>query len=96
VKQRSPETRLVPMLMPLLSGDAARAVAGRLGIALPDALLARLDQDGERAGWSVFEESLARLHQSPLADGVAVMTREMDPPLSVTGRVTRILERVRA
>jgi 5,10-methylenetetrahydrofolate reductase len=90
-KDHSPSVRLVPMLMPLLSGDAARSVSERLHVAIPPALLERLDRGGEEAGWQQFAEDLARLHESPLCDGVAIMTREMDPPLAVTGRVARAI-----
>jgi 5,10-methylenetetrahydrofolate reductase len=95
IKQHAPDTRIVPMLMPLLSGAAARAVSKRLHVQLSGSLLGRLDQGGEEAGWALFEEELARLHESPLADGVAIMTREMDPPPTVTGRVARSILQLR-
>ena len=95
IKQRSPETFLVPMLMPMLSADSARSVGERLGVRLPEAMLTRLEQSGEAAGWQLFAEQLQRLHESPLADGIALMTREMDPPEVVTQRIAQMIAALR-
>ena len=96
IRRHSPDTRIVPMLMPLLSSDAALAVGRRLHVELPEDLLARLERGGEEAGWARFAEDLARLYESPLADGVAIMTREMDPPPAVTGRLAQSIRLVRS
>lgn len=92
IKQRSPDTWIVPMLMPLLSPQAARTVGDRLGIALPHELVRRLEQGGEAAGWELFEEQLERVDASPFVDGIAIMTSEMDPPQSVTQRIAHAVE----
>ncbi|MFN0093776.1 MAG: methylenetetrahydrofolate reductase [Dehalococcoidia bacterium] len=65
VKERFPGARVVAMVMPLPSADAGRKLAARLGIPEP-------------AG-PPFEELIAELAASPLIDGIAVMTFEMDP-----------------
>ena len=46
MKAHAPLTRIVPMVMPLLSLDAARRLRERIGIPLPPALLARLEAEG--------------------------------------------------
>lgn len=95
IKQRSPETWVIPMLMPLLSAEAARGVSERLGIEIPASMVERLQQGGEAAGWAIFRDQLERLFDAPLADGIAVMTREMDPPSEVTRRIAHSIEAVR-
>ena len=79
VKARAPATRIVAMVIPLLSvGDALRLRA-RLGTPLPPGLLDRLEADGEAAGWAAFRETTAALRARPQVDGVAVMTLRADP-----------------
>lgn len=80
VKEASPTTRILPMVMPLLSMEAATALAARLRITLPERLLTGLASTGEEAGWAAFGETLAELAGAVWADGVAVMTFGMDPP----------------
>ena len=93
VKQASPETRILPMVMPLLSAEAATALAARLRIRLPDRLTRALADAGEEAGWSAFGETLAELAGAVWASGVAVMTFGMDPPPE---HGTRIRDHLRA
>jgi 5,10-methylenetetrahydrofolate reductase len=80
LRDRSPETHVVAMAMPLHTAAAARRMEERLGISLGEPFLRRIEQGGESAGWAIFEETLAALRASPLVDGVAIMTLEMDPP----------------
>ena len=92
----SPGTRIVAMAMPLLSANAARRIATRLGIAPPPTLLRRLESGGSAAGWQDFEETIAALVAAPWADGVAIMTYEMDPAAEVGQRIVAALQAVRA
>lgn len=79
VKSRVPGVWVLPMLMPLLSIEAARRLEARVGLRLPPEQVERLAKGGSADGWAMFRETLAALHESPLADGVAVMTLEVDP-----------------
>jgi 5,10-methylenetetrahydrofolate reductase len=92
VKAHAPLTRIVPMVMPLLSLDAALRLRERIGIPLPPALLAHLEAEGEPGGWAALRETVRALRASPLVDGVAVMTLEADPP-SAVGRMLRAILR---
>jgi 5,10-methylenetetrahydrofolate reductase len=79
LRDHAPDTRVVPMVMPLLSIEAVRAIQARLGIALPPSLIQRIEQGGTPAAWQTFEETVVALRRSDLADGLAIMTFEMDP-----------------
>ncbi|MGD9890585.1 MAG: methylenetetrahydrofolate reductase [Dehalococcoidia bacterium] len=93
LRDHAPDTRIVPMVMPLLSIEAVRAIQTRLGIALPASLCRRIEQGGTTAAWQAFEETVVALRQSKLADGLAIMTFEMDP-VPETGH--RIITTLRA
>lgn len=95
VRARAPRTRIVPMVMPLVSVATAERIQARLGI-LPGALLERLAAGGERAGWGMFAEVVQALAESPLVDGLAVMTPEMDAPASHGARIVAALGRAGA
>jgi len=90
IKEAAPGTRVVAMAMPLLSVDAAAKLASRLEIPPPPRLLGRLDA-GEESAWAAFDETVAALASSPLVDGLAIMTFEMDPPAETGARVIRAL-----
>lgn len=94
IKARTPDTRLVPMIMPLLSVSTALRIRDRLALLVPDRLLTRLEAGGERAGWDAFGETVAALAESPLVDGLSVMTAEMDPPLGSGERIAAVLSAV--
>jgi 5,10-methylenetetrahydrofolate reductase len=79
VKSEVPHARLWPTLMPLGSISAADRLQKRLGFALSAPFRARLDRGGESAGWDAFRENLHALVESPLVDGVALMTLAIDP-----------------
>ena len=79
IRARAPAVSILPMLIPLVSASAAEKLAWRLRLPLPANLVARLACGGEAAGWQHFAETLRELRASGLADGVAVMTQEMDP-----------------
>lgn len=85
LRDRSPKTWIVPMVMPLLSVAAAQAIQVRLGITLPASLCRRIEQGGAAAAWQTFEETVAALRHGDIADGLAIMTFEMDPD-SESGR----------
>lgn len=85
-----PGTRLIAMAMPLLSADDAVRIGQRLGIELPPAVLSRIHA-GPESAWELFEDTLAALAESPLVDGVAIMTFEMDPTPELAGRISRVL-----
>ena len=74
LKERSPDTKVVAMAMPLLTSDAAARIGGRLSIQAPP-----IPSD-LAAAWETFEQLLRTLAASPLIDGIALMTFETDPP----------------
>lgn len=85
-------TKVVAMVMPLLSVDEADRIEARLGIRLPDAFRARL-AGGEEAAWGAFEETLAALAASHFVAGVAVMTLKVDPPPEMGDRIVAAITR---
>ena len=91
IRREFPGTFLVPMVMPLVQRADAERIAGRLGIPVPPATLARLDRDGARGGWALFEETVRALRAEGLADGLAVMTPQMDPPPEDAARIAALL-----
>lgn len=80
LRRRAPRVEIVPMLIPLLSSAAAEALSQRLRIPVPEALLRRLESGGEVAGWSALASLARALTHSGLADSLAVMTLDADPP----------------
>ena len=88
VKSANPKVHVVAMVMPLLTPDAAARVGARLGITLRKDLAAV-----EAFAWQHFDETVAALAASPLVDGLAVMTFEMDPPASVGLRIVEALRK---
>ena len=94
VKERVPDVWILPMLMPLLSTVAADRLQARTGVRIPPQLLSRLARGGESSGWEMFRESLAALYESPLADGVALMTLELDPDDRLVARLESALREV--
>lgn len=91
VRAASPATKIVPMAIPLLSVAPAAQLAARLGITLPHRVYEDLQQGGAAAGWPAFDETLASLVASPLVDGVAIMTFELDPAPEVGYRIVAAL-----
>ena len=91
VKAVAPETRVVAMAMPLETLAAADRVAQLVGTPLPDVVRRRITSGADC--WESFEELLCRLVESPLIDGVAIMTYEMDPDAVAVG--ARIVEAAR-
>jgi hypothetical protein len=85
IRKLAPEARIVPMVMPLVTMEAADRISARLGVAIPEWVRAPGDP------WLVFEEILTWLRTSGLADAVAVMTYEMDPPPDAGAHITRSL-----
>ena len=85
-----PGVRLVAMAMPLLSSQDATRIGQRLGIELPASIVRRIDA-GPESAWELFEETLGQLAESPLADGVAIMTFEMDPAPPLGARIAQAL-----
>lgn len=93
VRARFPAARILPMVMPLFSRERAEHMQRRLRIPVPPSLLSRLERRGEAAGWEALEETLAALSESPLADGIALMTARMDTPPDVGLRLAELVER---
>ena len=91
IRARAPRVEIVPMLIPLLDAGAAERLGERLHIPLPDRLLRRLEEGGADAGWSAFAALAAELTRSGLADSLAVMTHEADPPKSFAERLAAAL-----
>jgi 5,10-methylenetetrahydrofolate reductase len=80
LKSRAPGVRIVPMAMPLLTRESADRLQQRIGVPAPPAL-----------GWSAFRELLHALCESPLVDGVAIMTLQMDAPRGTGERIREAL-----
>jgi methylenetetrahydrofolate reductase (NADPH) len=93
VLQRSPSTRILAMAMPISSPAAAARIETRLGVSLPARLRGYLDAGDVASAWSWFEETLARVVESPLIAGVALMTFETDPDPSTAARILTALQR---
>lgn len=87
--------RIVTMAMPLLEMVEAERVGKRLGIRLPETALRRIAA-GRESAWELFEETISQLTESPLIDGVAIMTAEMDPPAETGMRIAEVLVRAGA
>jgi 5,10-methylenetetrahydrofolate reductase len=80
IRARWPRAALWPMVIPLPSRAAAEKLALRLRLPTP-----------QRLGWDGFCAVLAELRGSGLADGVALMTLELDPPAELGERVLAAL-----
>jgi len=93
IRREFPATFVVPMVMPLASREHAERIAERLGIPLPPGQLGRLDAEGPLAGWTVFEDTVRSLRAEGLADGLALMTPQMDPPPEAADRIAGVLAR---
>ncbi len=78
LKDRTPEVSIVPMAMPVLSPAAALRLSRRLGVPIPAALIHRLERIGCEAGWEHFGSFARAVAESPLYDGLAIMT-PIDP-----------------
>lgn len=63
----------------------------RLGIALPGGLRDVLAGGDREAAWGYFGQTVRSLAESPLVDGVAVMTFEMDAPEGMGERIASAL-----
>ncbi len=91
LRARAPAARIVPMLIPLLSAADAETLGHRLRVPLPERLLRELEDGGEPAGWRWFASLAAELGRSGLADSLAVMTRQADPPKPFGDRLAAAL-----
>lgn len=91
LRDRSPKTAIVPMVMPLLSIEAVHAIEQRLGITLPASLCRQIEHGGAPAAWQAFAETIVALRHSGLADGLAIMTFEMDPGAEIGQRMIAVL-----
>ncbi|MBE0609084.1 MAG: methylenetetrahydrofolate reductase, partial [Dehalococcoidia bacterium] len=86
-----PETRVIAMAMPLVSLEAAVRIEERLGVSLPWALKDVLAGGDPEAAWGTFTGTIRALAASPLVDGVAIMTFEMDAPAEMGERILAAL-----
>lgn len=93
IKARWPEVAITPMLMPVLSARSAVRLSRRLAIPLPAGLLHRLEVFGADAGWEHFEAFAQAIADSPLYDGLAVMT-PIDPDPHFAARLRSVLDSV--
>jgi hypothetical protein len=71
--------------------DALDRVATRLGVTPSGEVRETLSRGGETAGWEAFTAVVAGLREGRLADGIAVMTFEMDPPEGFGARIVAAL-----
>ena len=78
---------ILPMVIPIVSAAAAERLALRLRLPLPDRFAATLASEGESGGWTLFSQTLRSLGESGVADGLALMTQEMDPPAAFAERI---------
>jgi 5,10-methylenetetrahydrofolate reductase len=95
LREQFPGVRIVTMAMPLLSIADAERVAARLGITLPGVATRRIAA-GTESAWELFEELIGQLAASPLVDGAAIMTAEMDPAAETAARIAATLTRTGA
>jgi 5,10-methylenetetrahydrofolate reductase len=93
LESESPATRVVAMAMPLLSAAAGEKIEARLNIRLPERLRAVLGRGDIDEAWAEFDATVRGLVRSPLVDGVAIMTFEMDATPEMGRRIVRSLER---
>lgn len=91
IDRELPGTRVIAMAMPLLSLDAAVRIEERLGVSLPQTLKDVLASGDPEAAWGTFTTTIRSLAASPLVDGVAVMTFEMDAPPEMGERILAAL-----
>jgi len=91
IRARAPGVAILPLVIPLVSAAAAEKLALRLRLPLPEALVTRLARAGDASGWVHFAKTLLELRTSGLADGVAVMTQEMDPPAAFAVQIQQAL-----
>jgi 5,10-methylenetetrahydrofolate reductase len=91
IRRDYPGVAIVPMLMPVLTSRAAVRLSRRLAIPLPPALLHRLEAFGNEAGWEHFRDFATAVLQSPLFDGLAIMT-PVDPTAAFATRLRSELE----
>jgi len=76
--ERFPSVQLVPMILPVLSPEAAIRAAKRLGIVFPADEIGRLARGGADSGWASFRALAAAIAKDPLYAGAAIMT-PIDP-----------------
>lgn len=93
LEMKSPEAKIVAMAMPLLNAEAGEKIEARLSIRLPERLHAVLAGGNVDEAWAEFDATLLALVRSPLVDGVAIMTFEMDATLEMGARIGKALER---
>jgi 5,10-methylenetetrahydrofolate reductase len=74
LKADRPDLVITPMLLPVLSLKAALRLSHRLSISIPSELMQGLARHGTEAGWEHFSRLVAAIRDSPLFDGVALMT----------------------
>ena len=74
LKADRPELVITPMVLPILSLEAALSLSRRLSISIAPELLQGLARDGVEAGWRHFSRLAQEIAADPLFDGVAVMT----------------------
>lgn len=86
-----PEARVIAMAMPLVSLEAAMRIEERLGVSLPPGLKDVLAGGDPEAAWGTFTATIRALAESPLVDGVAIMTFEMDTPAEMGERILAAL-----
>lgn len=87
LRRARPGVRVVPMVMPLLSAAQAHRISCLPGVRVPLDAVAALVRGGAEVGWHRFRETLRAIRASGLADGLAVMTYEADPPDGFGGRL---------
>lgn len=92
VRAEASDVAAIAMAMPLLTAEAGERIAERLRLTLPDRLRDLLATGNEGAAWEYFAGTLARLVDSPVVAGVAIMTFEMDPPPETGERVVAALD----
>lgn len=90
LKADRPDLVITPMVLPVLSLQAARLLSRRLSISIAPELLEGLTSDGAEAGWRHFSQLTREIAADPLLDGVAVMT-PMDMDEAFATRLAGVL-----
>jgi methylenetetrahydrofolate reductase (NADPH) len=79
LRREFPGVKLIAMVTPVLSPLALEGIERRLQIGFPAGSPFRAGAPDAASAWAAFQDLVAALVKDRLADGIAVMTTEMDP-----------------
>lgn len=90
LKADRPELMITPMVLPVLSLEAALSLSRRLSISIASEFLQELARDGAEAGWQHFSRLAKEIATDPHFFGLAVMT-PMDMDEAFATRLADVL-----